>query len=256
MKKYTLILLRGLAREGRHWGEWVDVLRERPYAANVIFLDVPGTGNRLDVKVPWQLGAYVADLRSQLNAMTTSGMPSVLVGLSMGGMMAFDWFSRYPEEIHGCCLLNSSMATLAPFFWRLKVENYPKLVSAFASSGVEYREKMILSAVSNLYGTDPLQLANWVQIQEQAPVSRLSALQQLVAAACYRPVDELTADAAARLAVLCSRGDRLVDYRSSEAISRRYGCYLAMHETAGHDLPMDAPSWVLGELDRFVARLS
>lgn len=53
----TLILLRGLTREARHWGQFADVLAARLAAAGlcrqaIVAIDLPGSGTFAHLKSP------------------------------------------------------------------------------------------------------------------------------------------------------------------------------------------------------------
>jgi hypothetical protein len=49
--------------------------------------------------------------------------------------------------------------------------------------------------------------------------------------------------------VLASRADRLVDGSCSRALAYRVpGARLAEHDSAGHDLPLDDPEWVVAQI--------
>jgi hypothetical protein len=43
-----------------------------------------------------------------------------------------------------------------------------------------------------------------------------------------------------------------VDSRCSHAIARGWHCALALHPHAGHDLPLDAPQWVLEQVQQWL----
>lgn len=45
---------------------------------------------------------------SELMKCKLSNTPVILVGFSMGGMLAFDFIRRYPKQVIGLCLLNSN----------------------------------------------------------------------------------------------------------------------------------------------------
>ncbi|EER57837.1 hypothetical protein AcdelDRAFT_4590, partial [Acidovorax delafieldii 2AN] len=38
----------------------------------------------------------------------------------------------------------------------------------------------------------------------------------------------------------------------SLAIARHWQCALALHPQAGHDLPLDAPQWVIAQVQRWL----
>ena len=77
-----------------------------------------------------------------------------------------------------------------------------------------------------------------------------NGLRQLLAAARYRasPVAP-----GARTLLLGSQHDQLVSSACSRAIAKAWGLPLHVHPSAGHDLPLDDPQWVIDEVLRWVA---
>jgi pimeloyl-ACP methyl ester carboxylesterase len=60
--------------------------------------------------------------------------------------------------------------------------------------------------------------------------------------------------------ILASKGDHLVSWRCSEAIAAKLGLPLRLHEgagaeAAGHDLPLDAPQWIVDVVNPWLATL-
>ena len=92
-------------------------------------------------------------------------------------------------------------------------------------------------------------LGDWSALRRTRPVSATNALRQLLAAARYRaPVSP----PAVPLLVLASRRDRLVDWRCSQELARRWRAEIAVHPTAGHDLTLDDPAWVADQIERWL----
>ena len=50
------------------------------------------------------------------------------------------------------------------------------------------------------------------------------------------------------LTVLASNGDRLCSPIASRRLAARLGAPLHVHPTAGHDLPLDDPDWVIARM--------
>jgi pimeloyl-ACP methyl ester carboxylesterase len=76
-------------------------------------------------------------------------------------------------------------------------------------------------------------------------VSCGNVVRQLVAAVRYRADPDLPVP----LLVLASQNDRMVDPSASRAIAYRVpGATLKEHPSAGHDLPLDDPQWVLEQI--------
>jgi pimeloyl-ACP methyl ester carboxylesterase len=241
----TWVLLRGLAREARHWGDFPQVLDARlPVGDRVVALDLPGNGSRCRERSPWSVEAMVAAVRSELQA---RGLPPpyVLVALSLGGMVALQWAATKPLELLGCILLNTSAAHLSPFWQRLQPRSYPLLVRALLGP-VSLRERAIY-AMTSAQDPDPEVLARWASYARTHPVASTNALRQLVAAARFRAPAQVQVP----ILVLTSRGDRLVSPDCSRALAHAWRLPLGEHPVAGHDLPLDDPAWVADQIARW-----
>jgi len=83
-------------------------------------------------------------------------------------------------------------------------------------------------------------------------VSASNAMRQLLAAARFRAPEVAPP---APLLVLCSRGDRLVDPQCSIRLAAAWNARLAVHPTAGHDLPLDDGPWVAARVREWTADL-
>lgn len=239
----TWVLLRGLAREARHWGEFPRLLREAlPPGDEVLCLDLPGNGSRWRERSPASVPEMVAAARAQVQGRT----PCMLVALSLGGMVALEWAAQAPEEVEGCVLINSSLGAFSPFWQRLRPGSYGPLLRALLPGPLPARER----AIWNMTSAQPVRedvLAQWVAYADSQPVSAGNVLRQLVAAARFRapmrpPVPVL---------VLVSRGDRLVAPACSRALAKAWELPLCEHPDAGHDLPLDDPRWIVAEVVRW-----
>ena len=117
------------------------------------------------------------------------------------------------------------------------------------------REAGILRLVSNSPEARAEALPLWTQIQKDRPLNRLSALRQLTAAASFRlPAESL--QQSSPVIVLSSQQDRMVHPSCSTLLARQLKAPQIIHPSAGHDLPLDAPAWLLHQLCDFRKRLS
>jgi pimeloyl-ACP methyl ester carboxylesterase len=241
----TWVLLRGLAREARHWGGMPDGLRRAlPASDAVVALDLPGNGALYQERSPDRVEEMVAAARLAV-ARLPFQPPYVLVALSLGGMVALRWALEQPAEVAGCVLINSSLGRFSPFWHRLRPGSYGVLLALLAPGRQpQDREGLILRLTSNL----PLSAATqhaWAEFARGAPVSRANMLRQLIAAARFR------APAAAPgvpMLLLASERDRLVSVACSRAIARHWPAPLRIHPSAGHDLPLDDPQWLIEQV--------
>lgn len=246
----TWVLLRGLTRESRHWGDFPRVFGQALAAGGIETPDLPGNGARYRQQSPARVESMVDQYRQDL-ASRGIAPPYRLLGLSLGGMVVVDWMRRHPAEVDAAVLVNSSLRGVSPFYRRLRPGAYPTVVrQACAARRPEEGERLILDLTSNRHRRDDRLLAAWLGYRRECPVSTGNALAQLVAAWRYRP--PATAPAMPVL-VLTSRGDRLVDWRCSTAIARRWDLALAIHPDGGHDLPLDDPDWVAERVRHWIA---
>ena len=108
----TWVLLRGLARECRHWGRFPALLAEHMPGSQVILLDLPGNGRWNHLRSPLSVMAMAAQCRTELQA---RGMapPYHLLAMSLGAMVAAAWATSAPHEVARMVLINTSIARSA-----------------------------------------------------------------------------------------------------------------------------------------------
>lgn len=238
------VLLRGWAREARHWGDFVPQLAAVMAPERVMALDLPGAGERRAEASPLAVPSIADRCREALAA---RGLPPPysLFGQSLGGMVAMDWATRYPAQIERCVLLSTSARPFCAFHERLQWRRHFAIACALFTSDHSRRERAILALVSSNEQRRAEAHASWTRYAEQGPVSRANALRQLLAAARYRAPARAPA---APVLLLAGRGDRLVHRRCSENLARAWHVPLRTHPSAGHDLALDAPGWVAQEV--------
>lgn len=238
------VLLRGLSRESGHWGVFPEhllrELRALHSSSQVISLDLPGTGTLRGQPSPTQVSAIVDACRAELQRQGIAGPVSV-VGMSLGGAVLSDWANRYPNEVEAGVLINPSLRPFSQLFRKPRPLNYLGLaLLSLSRFSARMREERVLSLTTRL--TPPQAVIDrWLELQRQHPLGVRNTARQLLASVRYRA--SRTRPAAPML-LLCSKGDNLVDWRCSQAISRAWGAPLRLHTKAGHDLPLDDPQWV------------
>jgi len=237
----TWILLRGLARESRHWAEFPSQLRAAGLDGDIVCVDLPGCGVHAPVKVPSSVRAMVERVRADV-ASRGHEPPFRIVGLSLGAMVAVAWAQNWSAEIEGLVLINTSMRPFSGPLMRLRVGALPMLVRAAIGWRGRRAAEAAIHALTcerrDRYDTD---LAVWIAIYRSAPVTPANALRQLWAAARF---EAAPAAPACPTLVLASRADRLVHPDCSRALARAWGAAYREHPWAGHDLPHDDAAWL------------
>lgn len=263
------ILLRGLAREVRHWGTFPADLERglAPLAekldvrASVSCIDLPGTGRYSEMRSPASIPEITEFVRSKYlevrQRMREQGdepsNQSHLVSISLGGMVASEWIHRWPDDFSSAVLINTSFRGLSPVHHRLTWDAYGHIFRIARSTDSLEREKNVLKMVSNRPELIEAIAAEWSRLHLERPVSPENFVRQLLAAARYEPHAD---PPGVPTLVLNSRLDRMVSPSCSEKIAARWNAEIRRHATAGHDLPLDDSPWVVDQLRTWWEELS
>ena len=237
------LLLRGLAREQRHWHEFRDLFVARMSGERVVLVDLAGVGTE-QTRLPRPSVSWLArDVVRRVPGLAQplhAGDRWSVVGLSLGGMLALELCRMFPLQIEAAVIVNSSSRlTSAPA--RLRPDAALQLARAACTSDPVQRELRILALTSALPDAERLLYARRAaEFARDAPASRSAIALQLLAAGRFRPPS--TDQVHARLAFVCSRHDGLVNPRCSRDLAARFGSVCAEHPWAGHDLPLDDPT--------------
>lgn len=243
----TWIFLRGLTRESRHWGGFLEQFRQVLPEHPLVALDLPGNGLLNHLASPTRVPDMVASCRAQL-ALRGLAPPYHVLAMSLGAMVAVAWAQAHPQEVSAHVLINTSMRPFSPFYQRLRPANYGVLLRlvVFGTSPQRW-EQRILHLTSNR--GDESVLSHWLALRHANPVSRLNALRQLVAAARFHaPAGKPQTPTL----LLASAQDHLVSVDSSRSIARQWQCALCVHPSAGHDIALDDGCWVAWQVRQWL----
>lgn len=240
--KICFVLIRGLLREARHWGNFPEILQNQYPNKIILTPDIPGNGRLNTLTSPNTISGLTDALRQQV----PDDYRVQLIAISMGGMIAIDWMSRYPNEVCSAVLINTSLSNISPFYQRLRWQNYHKIIKLLLTTRCE-REPLILALISNKHAHDYALIKDWQRWQKNNPISSVSAINQLLAAAKFSARTIPTQP----ILIISSSADRLVDYRCSLKLQQGWNKDYLQHSTAGHDIPMDEPQWLLTVISKW-----
>lgn len=236
------LLLRGLMRETRHWGDFPARLAAAGQTSTYT-LDLAGNGLRYSETSGPTVPDMADDVADQWQRLR--GGPVRVLALSLGGMVAAEWARQAPHTVTELVLCNSSFRPYSAPWERFQPRALSKLLRLLLTAPAALEiETEILRLSSNRPEAHAAQLCDWVQWRQQCPVSAGNVLRQLAAAARYRAAPA----PAVATRVLSSAGDRLVSPRCSQRLAAAWKVPLALHPSAGHDLPLDDPDWLLAQL--------
>lgn len=242
------ILLRGLGRESRHWGKFLEILRDRISEDHFFCLDLPGCGKENQRLCPNKISDITDDIRNRWlklsNNLTSTGNSDQnwgIIGLSLGGMVSLDWCSRY-SDLKGAIIINSSAQGLNSPGCRLRPLALLNFIRIFFTSNVTKRETLILKWTSQQQQASlNLEILNqWIFIAKDSPIHKQNWIRQIRAGAQFVRPNQLHCP----LFVLASKKDRIVNPRCSEYLANFFKAPLKTHPWSGHDLALDDPFWL------------
>ncbi|MBY0446186.1 MAG: alpha/beta hydrolase [Burkholderiales bacterium] len=242
----TWVLLRGLMRESRHWGEFILKLQAQYPNDRIITIDWPGNGVLHQEKSLSHISEMVSHIRLTLAEQQING-PFYVLAISLGAMVAVAWANAFPHEICACVLINTSLRHINPFYQRLRPQNFTALIQLLFSD-VAGKEKIILELTSSRQPQAALE--QWIQFQKQFPISNSNVLRQLAAAIRYRAHKPNVP-----LLLLSGAKDQLVSPACSQTLARQWQVPCWVHTQAGHDLPLDDGDWVLQKIEHYLSSL-
>jgi pimeloyl-ACP methyl ester carboxylesterase len=247
----TWVLLRGLTRETGHWGDFPMHLQAALRSGTrLVCLDLPGNGTLHAQPSPTTVADMAEAVRQQLRE---QGLlpPFHVLAMSLGAMVTVAWAAHHPEELSAAVLVNTSLRPHSPFWQRLRPSCYPRILGLLLrrASG-EAWESAILQLTTRHPPDGPGLLRHWRSLRQRHPVDTANGLRQLWAAARYRA--PATAPRVPLL-LLNGAGDQLVHPACSATLASRWACALAVHPSAGHDLPQDDGGWVIAQIGHWLS---
>jgi len=247
-----LVLLRGLIRSRFHWEQFPTYLQQALPDFELVIPELAGNGERYQEQTPFSVHGMMEDIRQQVRLQQqqppeqqpqeqqqTHNQPVIIIAVSMGAMIASEWARCYPQEIKQLHLINTSFSNLSLPWQRMQAPAFFSLLSHFFNR--EKLEQAIIRWTINLYN-DPQLTTRWQNFSATHPLSYRNAIAQLLSASRYKgPTTAPVADSY----FYNSPQDKLVSGRCTERIAGKWQKPLFSHKTAGHDLPLDDPHWLI-----------
>lgn len=243
-KPEHFLLLRGLARHQKHWGGFDEKLAA-DLDVTVHHLDLPGFGTEHLRPPPLTVPATMEDVRDRWLELKAQHEGSWgLMAISLGGMIAMAWSDAHPHDFAGQVIMNSSAKNLGKPWERMGTGALGKVLRAMTTRSAVRRERLILAATSIRTDEHEAMADASAKLDEFAPLSVKHALRQITAATRF---DAPVAFETPTL-LLAAEQDQLANQICSQRLAERTGAPLEVCPASGHDLPRDAPDWIIDQL--------
>ncbi|QDE32344.1 alpha/beta fold hydrolase [Shewanella polaris] len=256
----TWVLLRGLMRDSRHWYGFDRLIQQQ--GINLICVDLPGNGRLAQQASPLSIDQYCDSVWQQIDAAMLESpelnSPLMLVGLSMGGMLALQMAAHRPQSVKQVVVINSSAANISTWYRRFQLA--PLLVCSVKAlwgamgdlmsdlrgnnphkSHVHIIESIVLKYTSRNQCNNIEVLQAWSVMRQQQHTSFSSGLRQLYACAGFNcPILPRIA-----VSVIVANQDQLAHPKCSDNLAVFYQTQLHKIDNCGHDASLDQPKELL-----------
>jgi len=244
------LLLRGLSRDSRHWGDFPSILEDHLTDSKVFVLDLPGFGTERHRISPLSVKRICDDTRRRFSELKRQhGGPWSILSISFGGMVAMNWIHRFPFDFQNAVLINTSSRDTAAPLRRLQPRGVRGFIQVALAKTNSEREGEILSFNCNTATyQDPQLHERWSKWADEQPNPLSNCIIQLQAGMRFKAPKTLPI----RTLFVSSQSDRLTHPKCSWELAHRYKAPLIFHDIAGHDIPLDAPDWLADQIERWL----
>lgn len=237
------ILLRGLSREARHWGDFPSLLEEKA-KADVYSIEIPGAGKKNKETSPLSIDEYTHLLRKEfLTLQKKSNEPWGIIAMSLGGMITLNWLSHYPDDFSKAIIINTSSRSVCPPWKRMRLKALLGLAGTLFKPAYE-KEKTILEVTTTKRPIDEKTIFKHVTYSKECPISIKNTIRQIFAASVFTLPQSISVP----MKFIAGKKDKLAATECSEKIAKYYNSPLIEHPEAGHDLSLDDPKWLIEQI--------
>ena len=234
------LLLRGLGRVKEHWHLFPSKLESLDSTETILTLNLPGIDDSSE-NTPWSIAEITEQVRLKWLKQKTKGDWGV-IAISLGGMVAIDWCHRYPDDFKKCVSINSSSRS-SSLFRRLLPYAMLTILKAITTRNLRKREAIILELTTSLQTIDKPLLDKWEEILNDKKLHKVFC-SQIFAASRFNLPEKLSTPTL----FLAAKNDQLAHYTCSEDLAVHFDKPICLHPTAGHDLPLDDPDWIVEQI--------
>ena len=231
----TVILLHGVTLDAEsNWGAAVPTLSQ---SFRVLALDLRGHGAGPPARVPYRLEDCAEDVAAVVRALGTG--PVIVVGYSMGGMIAQTFWRQYPELTAGLVLCATARNVSSSYLEQLTAITLPFLVGAVGAIPSVFPLRADLVGGQLLGdGLDPrIRRSVLARMRRMPLVTALAAMQAVCQFSSYGWIGDVDVPCA----VLVTRHDSVVPPSRQMRLARALPAAHVVEVDGDHDVFLAAP---------------
>jgi pimeloyl-ACP methyl ester carboxylesterase len=239
-----ILLIHGLGSSLRDWEEQVSKLSE---SYRVITVDLRGHGHSEKPEGPYHMTDFAADVAALLRHL--DAVPAHIVGLSLGGMIAFQLAVDEPDLVRSMVIVNSGPAVVARTFQeRMMIGSRILMTRLFSMPTIA---RTLAKRLFPHPGQERLRRTFVERWSENHKPSYAAALGAIIGWSVLDRIDRVACP------TLVISGDR--DYtplaRKQEYVSLMHNAELIEIADSGHATPIDQPAKFNEALLSFLSRV-
>jgi pimeloyl-ACP methyl ester carboxylesterase len=238
-----ILLIHGFPLSGELWKPFVPALEEE---FRLIIPDLRGHG-RSQASARVTMAGFADDLATLLEKIGET-LPVVLVGMSMGGYISFEFYRRHRERVHALVLANTRAQADNPGDAQLRRE---MVRLAKRKGSVTIAEAMM----PRLFGPRaPVELrTRWIEIMAATKPEGIVAALEVMA---QRPDSFPTlASIICPILIITGEDDTLTPPGDAKRMQQAANARLEILSGAGHMSPVERPGTFIEVLRRFLNEL-
>ena len=171
-----------------------------------------------------------------------------IIAVSLGGMVGLGWQQYFPQDFDCLITINSSAGKPQSPWERLSSEAIQQIGKLFFRNDLYEREKVILELTTNLTEINDELISKWVSFSEEKPLTREVFLKQIFAASRFKVPKQINLP----YQIILAEGDRLTKPACSKKLADHFKLPYFSHGSAGHDLPLDDPDWLVDSISEWL----
>jgi pimeloyl-ACP methyl ester carboxylesterase len=244
-KDLDVYLIIGLTKESRHWSkDFIDEIKKVINPKEIVFVDLPGSGKYLKDKSPTNISDIVDFSRAKQTF--NPNRSRMVIAISLGGMVAWNWVTRYPDDFQSFVMINSSMSGVSSVFKRVQPSAAIDFFKIAATKNGAEKEQLVLDLCSNNPENAKKILPSWTKLGVESSMHFSNILRQLIAGMNFKAklVPKIP------MLIIAAKHDRLAHYSCSQDIAKLVNAkfILCTDLLVGHAFHVDAPEYLVSEI--------
>jgi pimeloyl-ACP methyl ester carboxylesterase len=251
-KQQHVVILRGLIRENGHSQALYNYHSQLKSSFIIHGLEIDGNGQYYQKQSALTVSAMVEQVRTdylKIKQKYPAEDEFTLAAISLGGMIAAEWMSKYPQDFKQLILVNTSFSGICSMFERFRPANFNNYLKLLFTTDPRRKEEILFEFILYQKEKNRFLIDHWTTIRAERPVSNSNTIRQLIAGWRFNMPEVAPA---IPTWIMVGEKDQLVSPNCSHQIAKKWNLPILQNFSAGHDLTNDDPKWFIDEVNKIL----